>query len=63
MTEQLRVMRKLNPGDGEWLPKVMQLISVRTETIQSVFRDLKHTATQCLQCQGMTLLPEKGYHQ
>ena len=39
-TEQPRVMRKLNPKDAEWLPKVMQLISVRTETRQSVFRDL-----------------------
>ena len=39
-TEQLRVMRKLSLRDAEWLPKVMQLISVRTETRQSVFRDL-----------------------
>ena len=32
MTEQLRVMKKLSPKDAEWLPKVMQLISVRTKT-------------------------------
>ena len=39
-TEQLRVMKKLSPKDAEWLPKVMQLISVRTETRQYVFRGL-----------------------